>query len=39
MFHDVVACSGGCMKVIDGPGQEAWICNDCKDKESDKDEE
>lgn len=32
MFHDVVACSGGCGKVIDKPGQEQWICTDCAEE-------
>lgn len=33
MFHDVVACSGGCDKVIDGPGQGEWICIECQEKQ------
>jgi hypothetical protein len=32
MFHSVVACSGGCDKIIDKPGQGNWICDECASK-------
>lgn len=38
MFHDVVACSGGCGRVLDAPGQGEWICMNCEEKEDAADE-